>query len=74
MATKTKLNMKFVDAASEEMTVTLSNYVDEDVEDSDIKALCSGIVTNKAIFRRPPQSVKSAEIVTTVTTPIDLSD
>lgn len=73
MATKTRLNIVFKDAGDENWTFSLSNYVDEDATDTEIKALANGIVTNKTAFEKGPKSVVSAEMVTTTSTPIDVS-
>lgn len=74
MATVNKLNMYFKDAGDEKFSISLNKYVDSQVEDATVKALCDGIVTNKTVFRRAPQSVISAELVTTSTTQLDVTD
>lgn len=73
MATETtKLVLKFADAESKEISHSFSN-ADKNAPPADVKALADGMVENGSIYTRVPVTAKSASIVTTTTTPIDIS-
>lgn len=73
MATEaTKLVLKFADAESKEISHSFSN-ADKNAQPTNVKALANGMVANGDIYTRVPVTVKSASIVTTTTTPIDIS-
>jgi hypothetical protein len=48
-------------------------YADSTAEATDVKALATAMITNKAIYAEPPVSVVGAEFVTTSKSDIDLS-
>lgn len=71
MATPTKLVLTF--ANSENGTTRFSyNYANPEVVTSDVKALVAGLITNTDIFEKTLVSAKSAVIVTTTETNIDI--
>lgn len=72
MATSTKISLNF--AKSNGNTMNLSyNYARQDVSNANVKSLMQGIVTNGAIFENTPATIRSAKIITTDTTDVDLS-
>ena len=50
------------------------NYAKPNASTADIKTLVTGMITNGDIFANPAVAAKSAKIVTTSETVIDLSD
>jgi len=48
-------------------------YARQDASNANIKALMQGIVANGAIFKNTPAAIRSAKIITTETTDVDLS-
>ena len=72
MATSTKLLLNFLKSNGNEMGLTY-NYANPSASRTDIKALMQGIVANGAIFENTPAAIRSAKIVTTETTDVDLS-
>lgn len=72
MATVSKLVLTFSneDGGTESFYF---DYADPDVETSAVTALMDGMVTNGAIFSTPPVAKKSAKIITTQETSIDIS-
>lgn len=72
MATTTKLQLTFLD--SEGTSITHSyNYADPEASTSSIQNFANVILTNKAVFTKQPQTLKSGKIVTTETTDIEFS-
>ena len=72
MATVSKLVLGFLTDEGKKKDYSY-NYADPNVEASAVKALMTGMITNGSIFSVPPISSKSAKIVTTQETSIDLS-
>ena len=69
--TISKLVMEFTGSTGK--TVKNSyNYVDEEVEGATVKSVMQGIIANGDIFENVPIAIKSAAVVTTDTTLIDL--
>ena len=72
MATATKIVLNFAKANGNDMSLSYS-YARQDVSNSNIKSLMQGIVANGSIFENVPVAIRSAKIVTTDTTDVDLS-
>ena len=72
MAVSTKLSLNFYKADDKTMNLSYK-YARQDPSNANIKALMEGIVTNGTIFKKVPVSLKSAQIITTETTEVDLS-
>ncbi len=71
MANSTKLKMTFESATG--ATINQSyNYIDPEVEQASVKALMEGIIANGSIFANVPAAMKTAKIVVTDETLIDL--
>ena len=49
------------------------NYIDPEVTDATVKTLMQGIIANGDIFENVPAALKSAKLVTTSETAVDLS-
>lgn len=49
------------------------NNADTDVTSAQVKALADAMIANGDIYKYPPMTKESAEIVVTTTTPIDIS-
>jgi len=71
-ATATVLKLYFAKANGNEMSMTVK-YADPEASNVNIKTLMQGIIANGAIFENTPVAIKSAKIVTTTTTDVDLS-
>ncbi len=72
MAAGTKIIFDFLNEAGN--TVSLSyNYGDEEATITSIRNAMNTIITNKAIFKNPPASIKGARAVVTTETEFDLS-
>ena len=72
ITTVTKLSMTFTTADG---TTTISyNYADPNVSVQNVNALMAGIITNGSIFAKVPLAAKSAKIVTTQTTDVNISE
>ena len=67
-----KLVMSFLKADGSEMSLSY-NYADPEVEAENLTALMNGIITNGSIFENVPAVSKSAKIVTTTTTELDIA-
>lgn len=72
MATSTKIVLNFAKANGNDMSLSYA-YARQDVSNASIKSLMQGIVANGAIFENVPVAIRSAKIVTTDTTDVDLS-
>ena len=72
MATSTKLSLNFAKSNGNSMNLSYS-YARQDASNANIKALMQGIVANGAIFENTPAAIRSAKIITTETTDVDLS-
>jgi len=72
LSTSTKLVLNFAKANGNDMSLTY-NYARQDASNANIKLLMEGIVANGAIFQNIPIAIRSAKIVTTETTDVDLS-
>lgn len=73
MAAGTKLVLEFFNESGN--TVSFSyNYGDEEATTTSIKSAMNTMITNKAIFKNPPASIKGAKAVVTTETEFDLSD
>ena len=69
----TKLVLTFI--GSDDKNVKLNyNYVDTEVEQSDIQTLTQTIITNGSIFTNPPVKAKKATISVTTNTDIPLNN
>ena len=73
MATSSKLVMTFANSNGTEHSI-IYNYVDANTADVTVKALVNGIIANGSIFSNVPATAKSAAIVTTTQTAVDLSN
>ena len=73
MAAGTKLVMTFLDGLNEERNFSFS-YAKASASAANIKALAGLIITNGSIFQHVPVTAKSAKLVTTTETGIDISD
>ncbi len=72
MASGTKIIFDFLNASGN--TVSLSyNYGDEEATTSSITTAMNTIITNNAIFKNPPASIKGARAVVTTETEFNLS-
>lgn len=72
MATSTKLKMDFAKSNGDDMSITY-NYIKNNVSNANVKALMEGMITNGAIYEKVPAIIKSATIITTEETAVDLS-
>lgn len=72
MATVSKLALTFLNEYGGKETFNY-NYANPNVESSTVEALMDGMIANGAIFSTPPVTKKSAKIITTQETSIDLS-
>ena len=70
--TNTKLVLTFAKANGDSLSQTYSN-AKSNVSSANVKALMEGIIANGAIFTSVPAVMKSAKIVTTTETAVDLS-
>lgn len=73
MAVGTKLIITFLDASSTERNFTF-NYAKSNATTQNIKALAQGLITNGSIFTNVPVTAKSAKLVVSTETDIDISD
>ena len=72
MTTTTKLSLNFAKSNGNSMNLSY-NYARQDASNANIKLLMEGIVANGAIFQNQPAAIRSAKIITTETTDVDLS-
>ena len=73
MATVNKLSITFVTATGTSMTLAYK-YVKSNVTISNVQALITAIIANKVIFSSQPVSARSAKLIQTEETPIDISE
>ena len=73
MASGCKLVMTFVDANGTNRDFVF-NYAKSSATVENIKALAQGIITNGSIFENVPVSAKSAKLLVTSETTIDVAD
>ena len=72
MATSTKLWLNFTRSNGGSMNLTY-NHAKSNASAANVKALMQGIVANGNIFQKTPAAIKSAKIITTEETEVDLS-
>ena len=72
MAESSKLVMTFAGSNGAEHSITY-NYIDAETPNADLKALVNGIIANGSIFSNVPATAKSAAIVTTTQTAVNLN-
>lgn len=72
MATTTKIQLNFAKENGNSMSLSFAN-ARMDVSNANIKTLGQTIVTNGAIYENVPVALRSAQIITTDTTDVDLS-
>ena len=74
MATSLKLSLSFLGSNGNSINHSF-NYskAKEDIVDANVKALMEGMVANGDIYENPPAAIKSAKIVKTEESAIDLS-
>ena len=72
MAVSTKLSLTFTDGDGASINHSY-NYANPEVTSASVKALMQGIVANGAIFDRVPVATKSAKIVVTEETSININ-
>lgn len=72
MATNTKIQLNFAKENGNSMSLSFAN-ARQDVSNANIKNLGQVILTNGAIYENVPVSLRSAQIITTETTNVDLS-
>lgn len=68
-----KLQFSFTDSEGKSTTQSFSN-ADPSVEASDVKALAAAIITNGSIYKAVPVAVKSAKLIQTTETEIDIEE
>ena len=73
MASGTKLVMSFNDGEGITRKFTY-NYIKPGLTTTNLKNLMNGMITNGSVFKYPPATKKSAKLVTTTETEIDVSD
>ena len=72
MAISTKLSLNFTKINGDAINMTYGN-IKQDVSSANVKSLMEGIVANGSIFEKVPAAIKSAKIITTEETAVDLS-
>jgi len=72
MATSTKLSLSFMKSNGDSINFTYSN-AKNNVTAANVKSLMEGMVANGDIFEKVPAAIKSATIITTERTAVDLS-
>ena len=70
--TTRKLDLAFLKSNGNEMKMVY-NYIKENVAAASVKSLMQGLISNGSIFVNTPASMKSAKLIETNTTDIDLS-
>lgn len=73
MASGTKIVFEFYNEAGGAMSLSY-NYGDDDATTAHVKAAMNTIITNKAIFKNQPTSIRGAKAVITTESEFDLSD
>lgn len=74
MSTTTrKLSLSFLDTNDEKYTQSWAN-VKAAITGTEVVTFANTIITNRAIFSKAPNTLLSATMTTTTTTPIDISD
>lgn len=71
-AINTKLQMTFTKANGDNVSMTMK-HCKQDLSAANVKSLMEGIVANGSIFEKVPAAIKSAVIITTESTAVDLS-
>ena len=69
----TVLNLYFLDAGDDPMTLKLP-YADDEATDAQVKALADACVTNRLMWNSAPTTKVGAELVTTTVIEVDISD
>lgn len=72
MANGTTLRCIFTDTTGSDVTFNFK-YADPEATRTDINALMTGMITNNSIYENPPAIKKSATLITTEETTIDVS-
>ena len=72
MQESTKLQFNFAKENGNSMSLSINN-ARQDASNANIKALGEAIVANGAIYENVPVSLRSAQIITTTTSDVDLS-
>lgn len=72
MAISTKLKLGFTKSNGDSVSMSYAN-IKQDVSAANVKSLMEGIVANGSIFEKVPAAIKSALIITTEQTAVDLS-
>ena len=72
MAISTRLSLDFTKSNGDLINITYGN-IKQDVSAANVKALMEGIVANGSIFENVPAAIKSAKIITTEATAVNLS-
>ncbi len=72
MAISTKLSLSFTKSNGDAINMNYGN-IKQDVSAANVKSLMEGIVANGSIFEKVPAAIKSAKIITTEETAVDLS-
>lgn len=70
--TGAKLALTFIGANGSNMKLNYG-YINEEVEPTDVRTLAQTIITNGSIFSNPPVSSKSAKLIVTTETDIELN-
>lgn len=74
MSTTTrKLSLQFLDTNEEKCTQSWAN-VKAAITGTEVISFANTIITNRAVFSKSPNTLLSAALTTTTTTPIDISD
>ena len=73
MASGVKLVLKFEDSNGKDVIFSFP-YANPSASRTQVKALMNGIITNGSIFEHVPVEKKSAKLVTTTQTAVDVDD
>ena len=73
MAVENSLRLEFTTADASKSEFITFKYANPSVTASQVQTLGATIVTNNSIYSVPPLSLKSAELITTTSTPIATS-
>ena len=71
MASGTKLSMVFLNSAGDEITYGY-NYVKADTTAQQATTLMTAMIENGDIFASAPVTIKSAKLITTTETPLEI--
>lgn len=73
MAVENSLRLEFTTADANKSEFITFKYANPSVTASQVQTLGAAIVTNNSIYSVPPLALKSAELITTTSTPIATS-